>query len=69
MKLLLFAYMCCLATAFPNGAPDLACKRMVPFHLPTGTSGDNPFKLKISATSYKPGDVITGKVFKVKCLS
>ncbi|XP_053404447.1 ferric-chelate reductase 1-like [Mercenaria mercenaria] len=63
MKLLLFTCLCCLATAFPNGAPDIACKEMIPGHLPTETSGENPFMLKISATSYKPGDEISGELY------
>ncbi|WAR09205.1 hypothetical protein MAR_019163 [Mya arenaria] len=44
---------------FPNGAPDLACKGMKPGHLPTTTSGTNPFMLNISSTTYKPGDTVT----------
>jgi hypothetical protein len=63
MKFLLLVGFCCMATGFPNGAPDIACKEMVPGHLPTVTSGDNPFKLNISVTSYKPGDVITGNYY------
>ncbi|XP_045196276.1 putative defense protein [Mercenaria mercenaria] len=63
MRLLVFACLCYLAIAFPNGAPDIACKEMIPGHLPTETSGENPFKLKISATSYKPGDEISGELY------
>ena len=50
----------CNVMGFPNGAPDIACKNMVPGHLPTGTSGTNPFMFNISATTYKPGDEISG---------
>ncbi|XP_060551482.1 putative defense protein 3 isoform X1 [Ruditapes philippinarum] len=66
MKFLLLVGFCCMATGFPNGAPDIACKEMVPGHLPTVTSGDNPFKLNISVTSYKPGDVITGELYSAE---
>lgn len=47
-------------SSFPNGAPDIACGDMIPGHLPTGTSGTNPFMLNVSATTYKPGDEISG---------
>lgn len=57
---------CSAIMAFPTGAPDLACKGMVPFHFPTTTKGNTPFMLKINATSYKPGDTITGKF---RCLN
>ena len=61
MKLLLLAGISCLATGFPNGAPEFACKEMVPGHLPSQATGENPFKFNISATSYKPGDEISGE--------
>lgn len=57
---LLIAFIVDSALAFPNGAPALACKDMVPGHLPTGTSGTNPFMFNISATTYKAGDEISG---------
>lgn len=48
-------------SAFPNGAPDIACGEMIPGHLPTGTSGTNPFMFNVSATTYKSGDEISGQ--------
>lgn len=69
MKLLLIACLSCLATALPNGAPEIACRGMVPLHFPTKTSGENPFILKISATSYKPGDEITGELYSAQNLT
>ncbi|XP_052807750.1 putative defense protein 3 [Mya arenaria] len=55
--------MVCSTMGFPNGAPDLACKGMKPGHLPTTTSGTNPFMLNISSTTYKPGDTVTGELY------
>lgn len=48
---------------YPSGAPLDACQDMVPNHPPTTTSGNAPFEIKVSQTSYTPGEKITGTTF------
>ncbi|KAL4224073.1 DOMON domain-containing protein frrs1L [Mactra antiquata] len=60
---------CMVISGFPTGAPDLACKEMVPFHPKTTVTGDNPFMLKISSDQYQPGDTITGELYSAQNLT
>ncbi|KAH3826493.1 putative defense protein 3 [Dreissena polymorpha] len=53
----------CLGAGFPHGAPSIACKGMVPGHLPTVTSGTNPFRFNLSSNAYKPGETIQGTLY------
>ncbi|KAL4232478.1 DOMON domain-containing protein frrs1L [Mactra antiquata] len=48
---------------YPSGAPLEACSEMRPYHPPTTTSGTAPFEINITATSYLPGEEITGSVY------
>ena len=50
---------------YPGGAPDAACASMTPLHTsppPQNTPTDPaPFNVTVSADSFEPGDVLTGR--------
>ncbi|KAK3578547.1 hypothetical protein CHS0354_025258 [Potamilus streckersoni] len=59
---LLVIFLVASVFSLPTGAPPKACDRMVPGHGPDTVSGDPPYAIHISTTSYKAGSVITGSI-------
>ena len=54
-----------LSSAYPGGAPDVACESMFPTgHATSGQTAGPPFKIVLSKSAYLPGETIGGKKLK-----